>query len=73
MPSSVIERYEYHAEQKVLLITFRSGAIYAYLDVPEEVYASFRSAQSRGTFLNSIVKRDYNFELIKEADEEESK
>ena len=54
--SSVIASMGYAAGQQILEIEFRSGDIYDYLDVPPEEYAAFRSADSKGTYLNTVFK-----------------
>jgi len=54
--SSVIASMGYIAENSTLQIEFRSGDIYNYFDVPLEEYAAFRSADSKGTYLNQVFK-----------------
>lgn len=61
MPSTVIKKYEYHPERKVLTIEYLSGLIYDYLDVPKMVYDEFRGAFSKGTFLNRHIKGKFEF------------
>jgi hypothetical protein len=56
MPSTVIKKYEYKPDSRVLTIKFVSGAVYDYLDVPEAVYNKMRSVISKGTFLNKHIK-----------------
>ena len=49
-----------------LEIEFRdSGDVYRYFDVPEEEYAAFLAADSRGTYLNQVFKeRNYRYLLV---------
>lgn len=61
MPSSVIDRAEYNAEQKFLDIKYRSGKIYRYLDVPEDEYQAYRNSFSKGKYLNQFIKTSYEF------------
>ena len=56
MPSSVIDSYEYDAETNVLTITFTTGRVYAYADVPPPVYEAFRFARSKGRYFNEYVR-----------------
>jgi hypothetical protein len=64
--SSVIASLGYVAGQRILEIEFRSGDIYDYLDVPLEEYAAFRSADSKGTYLNKVFKlRGYRYIQVK--------
>ncbi len=64
--SAVIASMGYDAAWHVLEIEFRqTGEIYAYFDVPPEEYAAFLSAESKGTYLNTIFKsRGYRFSRI---------
>jgi hypothetical protein len=64
--SSVIASMGYQADQRILEIEFRTGDIYTYFDVPAEEYIAFRSAESKGTYLNSVFKpRGYRYLQIK--------
>ena len=60
--SSVIASMGYVAARRILEIEFHSGDIYRYFDIPEEEYAAFRSADSKGTYLNQVFKpRGYRY------------
>lgn len=61
MPSTVIRSFHYAADRGELLIVFRSGRRYAYLDVPEPVYAAMKRAFSKGEFFNSRIRNHYRF------------
>ena len=56
MPSNAISDIAYDRERERLAITFVSGRIYEYVDVPAEVAASFQSSFSKGTFFNSYIR-----------------
>jgi hypothetical protein len=64
MPSSVIAAMSYNADTQVLTIVYRGKrGTYRYFEVPPEEYAAFRSASSKGTYLNTIFKaRQYRYE-----------
>ncbi|KAA5532136.1 KTSC domain-containing protein [Taibaiella lutea] len=64
MPSTVIEYISYDAATQVLKVHFLSGAVYAYNDVPENIYEAFKKYKSKGTFLNKYIKDKYDFERI---------
>jgi len=64
MPSSVIRSYHYYSDEQRLRITYNSGAIYDYLEVPPEVYAAMKAYQSKGTFLNRKIKGRYSFQKV---------
>lgn len=59
MPSAVIKKYEYRPETNVLTITFVSGIIYDYLQVPEEVYVQMKATIEKGVFFNKQIKGKY--------------
>jgi KTSC domain len=64
MPSSVIAAMSYNDETRTLTIVYRGKrGVYRYFDVPPEEFAAFRSAPSKGTYLNEIFKtRQYRYE-----------
>ena len=64
MPSTAIADIEYDHERGRLTVTFATGRVYEYVDVPAEVAASFQSAFSKGTFFNSYIRDRYDFREI---------
>lgn len=64
MPSSVIEYISYNAATQILKVHFLSGAVYAYNNVPEDVYEAFKKYKSKGTFLNKHIKDKYDYERL---------
>ena len=61
MPSTVIERADYYAEQKFLDVRYRSGKTYRYIDVPEDEYQAYKNSFSKGKYLNQFIKTNYGF------------
>lgn len=61
MPSSVIAETHYDRQRERLTVTFVTGRVYEYVDVPAEVAASFQSAFSKGTFFNGYIRDRYDF------------
>ena len=61
MPSTAIADIEYDHKRERLTVTFVTGRIYEYVDVPPEVAASFQSAFSKGTFFNNYIRDRYDF------------
>ncbi len=61
MPSTAIANIEYDPKRERLTVSFVTGRIYEYVDVPSEVTASFQSAFSKGTFFNSYIRDRYDF------------
>jgi hypothetical protein len=57
--STSLESVGYEMESKTLEVEFAGGAVYQYLEVPEEEIRKFMRAQSRGTYLNRHIKPRY--------------
>jgi hypothetical protein len=64
MPSSVIHRYNYDQSTKSLVITFVTGMVYRYLNVPEKIFKLFRASISKGKYFNYHIKDKFEFEKI---------
>ena len=65
MPSTVISSISYDTVSSTLRITFISGMIYDYKNVPEEIYHALKTSGARGIYLNQHIKGKYKFEKIK--------
>jgi hypothetical protein len=66
MPSSVIDRYHYDESTKSLIITFVTGMVYRYKDVPEKVFKLFRASVSKGKYFNYHIKDKFEFEKMED-------
>ncbi len=64
MPSTVVKSFTYDSKRSRLYVTFLSGKVYAYLDVPESVYEEMKAAFSKGKYLNEYVKGKYEFKPV---------
>ena len=64
MPSTVIDTYSYDSEKRILCIVFRTGKVYNYLEVPEEVYNAMKATKLKGIFFNQHIKDKFAFEKI---------
>ena len=62
MPSTVIRRIDYQEPRRTLRVTFVSGDVYAYYDVPPEAAEAFRSAFSKGRHFAAHVRDSFEFE-----------
>ena len=62
MPSSVISKVSYDAKTAMLRITFVSGTVYDYMDVPSEVYKEMMASFSKGKYFNEHIKGRYDFQ-----------
>ena len=56
--SSVISTVKY--ENGILSVKFKSGSIYVYASVPENVADEFMNADSLGCYFNQFIKDRYN-------------
>lgn len=65
MPSTVISNISYDPGSSALRITFVSGMIYEYKDVPEPVYRALKTSDAKGIYLNKNIKGHFAFEKIK--------
>ena len=65
MPSTVISSISYDTVSSTLRITFISGMIYDYKNVPEEIYHTLKTSGAKGIYLNQHIKGKYKFEKIK--------
>ena len=61
MPSTVVGHTSYDEPARELHVTFTSGEVYTYYDVPKQVHAAFRAAASKGQYLNAHIKDRYDF------------
>lgn len=61
MPSTVIQFFSYDAERRTLQVTYRSGKIYEYHDVPEQTFLQMKASFSKGTFLNTRIKGHFPY------------
>jgi len=64
MSSNAVADIRYDRVRERLTVTFVTGRIYEYVDVPVEVAASFQSAFSKGTFFNTYIRDRYDFREV---------
>lgn len=64
MPSTVILKSSYNAETSTLTITFVSGLVYDYKNVPEETYKAMISSGAKGIYFNQHIKGKYEWEKV---------
>jgi hypothetical protein len=51
----------YQAQDAVLELEFRSGAVYRYAGVPEQVYLELLSAESKGRYFNQQIRNRFPY------------
>ncbi|MBR2131915.1 MAG: KTSC domain-containing protein [Oscillospiraceae bacterium] len=52
-------------ENGTLYVAFNRGGLYAYLNVPENIYHALMSASSHGEYLARYVKGVYPYQKIR--------
>ncbi|HYC99434.1 KTSC domain-containing protein [Brevundimonas sp.] len=67
MPSSVIRRFSYDEPHRRLRVTFTSGDVYEYDEVPPEVNEAFRAAFSKGRFFGPNIRDRYPYRRVGKA------
>ena len=63
--SSVLAAAGYDAKRRRLEIEFHSGAIYRYLEVPQEIFRRLLAAESKGQFFGAAIRGKFRSELVK--------
>jgi lysyl-tRNA synthetase class 2 len=61
MPSSVIRHFAHDPASRQLTVTFTTGRVYVYDNVPDAVAAALRDAPSKGRFFNSQIRDAYRY------------
>lgn len=64
MPSSVISHFSYDVKSHQLVITFRTGMVYAYQKVPLAVFKMLKAAGSKGRYFNHHIKDKFAFSKL---------
>ncbi|MGQ0531423.1 MAG: KTSC domain-containing protein [Caulobacteraceae bacterium] len=57
--SEAIEDISYDETRQRMRITFTTGRIYDYLDVPIDEYEAFYAAESSGRYFNAQIRDRY--------------
>lgn len=63
--SSMLASVGYDEKSKTLEVEFNRGAVYQYFDVEKEVYNDLINADSVGSYFNSCIRDDYDYNQIK--------
>jgi lysyl-tRNA synthetase, class II len=60
--STGIESVGYDFHKQILVVVFRNGAVYQYLEVPKDVYKALIEAPSKGKFYLANIREVYEYE-----------
>ncbi|WP_240700279.1 KTSC domain-containing protein [Sphingomonas gei] len=61
MPSTVIRRWDYDEAEQRLDVTFVSGRVYSYHEVPAAVAQAMLEAFSKGSYFNRHIRDHFAF------------
>jgi hypothetical protein len=62
--SSLVASIGYDDAANTLEVEFRSGAIYQYFGVPQNMYEQLMQAPSKGQFINTYIKNAYAYSRV---------
>lgn len=62
--SSNIRSISYNPETEVLVVEYLNGSMYEYLKVPSSIYEGLVESESKGSFMNRMVKGTYEYVKI---------
>ena len=62
--SSNILEVGYEVSDQTLFVRFKGDSLYAYSDVPEDIYQGLLAAESVGKYLNQNVKGTYSYRKV---------
>src|SRR3546814_13308186 len=60
MPSSVIRYIDYNEGENALTVTFQTGAVYVYYNVPPSVHVGLVTARSKGRYFNRVIASQFS-------------
>lgn len=61
--SSAVARIGYDSVTEEAYVEYLGGGLYAYEGVPAEVFEELTNAESKGTFVNAVIK-EYPFREV---------
>lgn len=67
MSSSAVADTKYDHARERLTVTFVTGRVYEYVDVPVEVASSFQSSYSKDVFFDTYIRDRYDFREVSPA------
>ena len=62
--SSNIQKIGYDEGQSTLQIWFLNGTAYQYFEVPSGVWEAFKTAESKGKFLQSSIRGKFRYTKV---------
>lgn len=68
LDSSFIVKASWLNDGNILCLTFNSGSVWNYYDVPFEIYTGFIKAPSHGAYFNANIRNIFRSERVSYAD-----
>ncbi|HEX2096125.1 MAG TPA: KTSC domain-containing protein [Solirubrobacterales bacterium] len=65
--STSVARIGYDREAMEIYVEFHTGALYGYRRAPEFVFDAFARADSKGAFLNEVIKSRFTARKLRSA------
>lgn len=65
--SSNLQSFDYDDEWETLTVYFRSGGVYRYDGVPEDVVDEMKFAESRGIYFYTFIRSEYPYTVLRHA------
>ena len=62
--SEAVEDISYDETSQRMRVTFTTGRVYDYLDVPIEEYEAFAAAESLGRYFNANIRDKYEYSEV---------
>ena len=62
--SSVLSAVHFDLDRHILEVRFRSGRLYHYFDVPQDIYDALLAAPSLGSYFNKVIRPRFRCELV---------
>lgn len=60
MASFVIAAIGYDEYEKRLVVRFKPGAAYEYLNIPKSLYAELMASEAKGTFCSASIRGKFD-------------
>lgn len=54
----------YDEQTETLEVEFLNGSVYQYYNVPPDLFERFRTAPSKGQFLNAMIRNAYPYSRV---------
>ena len=70
MPSTVIRRFDYVAQNEELVVEFVTGRRYVYSGVPQEEADAMRRAFAKGSYFNRRIRDRYPYRELAPASDQ---